>query len=42
MNTKFFSVLLTLIVASALLLGACAPSVSVTDSKDPATVVKNF
>jgi len=43
MNTKrFYSVLMTLVLASALLLGACAPAVSVTDSKDPVTVVKNF
>ena len=43
MNTKrFLSTLMILIVASALLLGACAPAVSVTDSKDPVTVVKNF
>ena len=43
MNTKrLLSTLMILIVASALLLGACAPTVSVTDSKDPVTVVKNF
>ena len=43
MNTKrLLSTLMILIVASALLLGACAPAVSVTDSKDPVTVVKNF
>jgi ketosteroid isomerase-like protein len=43
MNTKrLLSTVMTFIVASALLLGACAPAVSVTDSKDPVTVVKNF
>lgn len=39
MKTKY---LLTFTVAFALLLGACAPSVAVTDSKNPATVVQNF
>jgi len=42
MKTKYLFPLLSLIVAFALLLGACAPSVSVTDSKDPVMVVKNF
>ena len=43
MNPKrFLPVLLTLSLASALLLGACAPSVAVTGSQDPATVVQSF
>ena len=43
MNTKrLLSILMILIVTASLLLAACAPTVSVTDSKDPATVVKNF
>ena len=43
MNTKrLLSTLMILIVTSSLLLAACAPAVSATDSKDPATVVKNF
>jgi len=43
MNTKHFSTLpLILLVISALWLGACAPTVEVTTSKDPVTVVQNF
>ena len=43
MNTKrFLPTLMILIVTASLLLAACAPSVPVTDSKDPVTVVKNF
>ena len=43
MNTKRFSTsLLNLLVTSFLLLGACAPTVTVTTSKDPVTVVRNF
>jgi ketosteroid isomerase-like protein len=33
---------LSLILAFSLLLGACAPTVPLTDSKDPVTVVQNF
>src|SRR6188474_1247856 len=43
MNTKrLLSTLMIVITAASLILAACAPAVSVTDSKDPATVVKNF
>jgi len=42
MRTKYLLPLLSLILAFSLLLGACAPSVAVTDSKDPVTVVQNF
>jgi ketosteroid isomerase-like protein len=43
MNTKrFLSVLITLIVASALLLGACAPATPAVDLSDPVNVVKAF
>ena len=43
MNAKYFSPsLLSLLVNAALLLGACAPTVTVTTSKDPVTVVQNF
>ena len=43
MNTKrLLSILMILLVTASLLLAACAPTVPVTDSKDPATVVKNF
>ena len=43
MNTKrLLTILMILIVTTSSLLAACAPAVSVTDSKDPATVVKNF
>jgi ketosteroid isomerase-like protein len=43
MNTKrLLSTLMILIVTVSLLLAACAPTVPVTDSKDPVTVVKNF
>lgn len=43
MNTKrLLSTLMILIVTASLLLAACAPAVSVTDSKDPVTVVQNF
>jgi len=42
MKTKSLYPLLLLILTFSLLLGACAPSVPLTDSKDPATVVKNF
>lgn len=42
MKTKYLLPLLSLIAALTLLLGACAPTVPVTDSKDPATVVQNF
>lgn len=43
MNTKrFLYPLMTIIIALALLLGACAPATSVTNSKDPVAVVKNF
>lgn len=43
MNTKrLLSTLMILIVTTSLLLAACAPMVSVTASKDPVTVVKNF
>ena len=43
MNNKHFSPsLLILLVTSALWLGACAPTVTVTTSKDPVTVVQNF
>src|SRR5215510_13357932 len=43
MNTKrLLSTLMILVVTASLILAACAPTVSVTDSKDPATVVKNF
>jgi ketosteroid isomerase-like protein len=42
MKTKYLLPLLSLILAFSLLLGACAPTVPLTDSKDPVTVVKNF
>ena len=42
MKTKYLLSLVSFIVTFTLLLSACAPSVEVTDSKDPATVVKNF
>ena len=42
MRTKYLLPLLSLILAFSLLLGACAPTVAVTDSKDPVTVVQNF
>jgi len=43
MNTKLLlSKLIIVIAAASLILAACAPAISVTDSKDPATVVKNF
>ena len=42
MKTKYLPPLMSLVIAFAVLLGACAPTVSVTNSKDPATVVKNF
>ena len=42
MKPKSLFSLFSLIVAFALLLGACAPTVPVTDSKDPVTVVQNF
>jgi len=42
MKTKYLLPILALIIAFTLLLGACAPTVAVTDSKDPATVVQNF
>ena len=43
MNTKrLLSTLMILIVTASLLLAACAPTVPVTDSKDPITVVQNF
>lgn len=42
MKTRYLLPLLSLSVAFILLIGACAPAVSVTDSKDPVTVVKNF
>ena len=43
MNTKrLLSTLMILVVTASLILAACAPTVSVTNSKDPATVVKNF
>ena len=43
MSTKYFPPsLLSLWVTSLLLLGACAPTVTVTTSKDPVTVVQNF
>ena len=43
MKAKHFSPSrLSLLVTSALLLGACAPTVTVTTSKDPVTVVQNF
>src|SRR5215510_704565 len=42
MKTKYLLPLLSLILSFSLLLGACAPSVALTDSKDPVTVVQNF
>ena len=42
MKTKYLLPLLSIILIFSLLLGACAPSVPLTDSKDPATVVRNF
>lgn len=43
MNTKLLSSKLMIVIATvSLILAACAPAVAVTDSKDPATVVKNF
>jgi len=43
MNNKHFSSsLLILFVISTFLIGACAPKVTVTTSKDPVTVVQNF
>jgi ketosteroid isomerase-like protein len=42
MKTKYLLPLLSLLVAFTLLLGACAPTVAATDSKDPVTVVQNF
>ena len=43
MNTKrLLSTLMILIAAASLILAACAPSVPLTDSKDPVAVVKNF
>ena len=42
MKSKSLSSLFSIILAFTLLLGACAPTVPVTDSQDPATVVKNF
>ena len=43
MNTKrLLSNLMILIATASLILAACAPSVPLTDSKDPVTVVKNF
>jgi len=42
MKTKYLLPILPLIVAFTLLLGACAPTVPVTDSKDPVRVVENF
>ena len=43
MNTKrLLSILMILLVTTSLLLAACAPSVPLTDSKDPVAVVKNF
>ena len=43
MNTKLLlSKLMIVIAAASLIITACASAVSVTDSKDPATVVKNF
>jgi len=43
MNTKhLLSKLMILLITASLILAACAPTVSVTDSKDPVTVVKNF
>jgi ketosteroid isomerase-like protein len=43
LNNKHFSLsLLILVVTSSLWLGACAPTVTVTTSKDPVTVVQNF
>jgi ketosteroid isomerase-like protein len=42
MKNKSLFRLFSLIVAFTLLLGACAPTIPMTDSKDPVTVVKNF
>lgn len=43
MNTKqLLSKWMIVIATASLILAACAPSVPLTDSKDPVTVVKNF
>ncbi|HXQ34846.1 MAG TPA: nuclear transport factor 2 family protein, partial [Anaerolineales bacterium] len=43
MNTKqLLSRMIILIAMASIILAACAPAVPLTDSKDPATVVKNF
>ena len=43
MNTKLLLYKLMIVIAAvSLILAACAPAVSVTDSRDPASVVKNF
>jgi ketosteroid isomerase-like protein len=43
MNTKhLLSKLMIFLIATSLLLAACAPAVPLTESKDPVTVVKNF
>src|SRR5215510_5829034 len=42
MKTKYLLPLLSLILTFSLLLGACAPTVAVTDSTEPVAVVQNF
>ncbi len=42
MKTKYLSVLFSLIVASALLLGACAPAAPAKDTSAPVAVVQTF